>query len=169
MVGRAVGCCRAQQQQQQAAQSQQQRRPAESEEAARSHQQLHGLTVLENPPQLQLENPHSLRVEDPRLLLLVAGEDSSRLLGRRGGRNSNLGVDSPDCNKQQQYRASNPNCEADDARELGLCSFAFQLCLFATKLGHTRVSADRRTLICEAAYERELGLFCFCFPSLFLY
>jgi hypothetical protein len=69
---------------------------------------------------------------------------------------------------QQQCRASNPNCEVDDARELGLCSFAFQLCLFVAKHGHTRASAKCRTLICEAAYGRELGLSCFCFPTLFL-
>jgi hypothetical protein len=56
----------------------------------------------------------------------------------------------------------------NDARELGPCSFAFQLCLFVTKSGHTRASADRRTVICEVAYGRELGLFCFRFPSLFL-
>jgi hypothetical protein len=67
-----------------------------------------------------------------------------------------------------ECRASNPNCEADDARELGLCSFAFQLCLFVAKPGHTRASAERQTLICEATYGRELGLSCFCFPTLFL-
>jgi hypothetical protein len=69
---------------------------------------------------------------------------------------------------QQQCRASNPNCEVDDARELGLCSFAFQLCLFVAKPSHTRASAERRTLICEAAYGRKLGLSCFCFLALFL-
>jgi hypothetical protein len=68
---------------------------------------------------------------------------------------------------QQQCKASNPNCEVD-VRELGLYSFAFQLCLFVAKLGHTRASAEHQTLICEAGYGRELGLSCFCFPTLFL-
>jgi hypothetical protein len=67
-----------------------------------------------------------------------------------------------------ECRASNPNCEADDARELGLYFFAFQLCLFVAKPGHTRASAECRTLICEVIYGRELGLSCFCFPALFL-
>ncbi len=54
----------------------------------------------------------------------------------------------------------------NDARELGPCSFAFQLCLFVTKSGHTRASADRRTVICVAVDARKFWLLCFCFLAL---
>jgi hypothetical protein len=79
----------------------------------------------------------------------------------------NLCVDSPGCNNNSAelqiliVKLMMPG-------SLGSVLFAFQLCLFVAKPGHTRASAERRTLICEAAYGRELGLFCFCFPSLFL-